>query len=225
MDRVDSKVQSAVALGKPELSDSSEKIVVNYYLTSTRKRLIDVVFALLGLSMIAPLTPFVAVATVLTSGLPVFYRRDRMGLHGRLFSMVKFRTMTNGVRAQEQTLRTEQDDPRISKVGRLLRKSYIDELPQFWNVLKGEMSVVGPRPEFPELASELSQIRKKFPQRLAAKPGITGLAQVRYSYSFDNAHAAGRLPYDLEYIKEASLRVDIWIILQTIMRSVKFGGT
>lgn len=225
LDTADLEIQTPVRFGVSELSDSDQRIIVNNYLTSTQKRIIDIFFALVGLTLVVMLTPFVAVVTILTSGFPVFYRRDRMCLHGRLFSMVKFRTMTNGVRAEAQILRTEQNDPRISTIGKLLRRSYIDELPQFWNVLLGQMSVVGPRPEFPELAVELTQIRKKFPLRLAAKPGITGLAQIRYSYSSDNTHAAGRLPYDLEYIKRASLRMDTWIIMQTIIRSVKLGGT
>jgi len=225
VDKTESNFPAAAAIGDPVESLPIEVASVNGYLTSRRKRVVDILFSVIGLTAVIVLTPFVALVTVLTSGLPIFYRRDRLGLYGRQFSMAKFRTMANSENSTRQNLRTEQNDPRISQVGWILRKTYIDELPQFWNVLMGQMSVVGPRPEFPELAVELSQIRKKFPRRLAAKPGITGLAQVRYSYSFDNAHAAGRLPYDLEYIKRASLRFDIWIIIQTITKTVRLSGT
>jgi len=225
MDKSESKYNPTLAYEDSAFLELPVTMAVNGYLSSRRKRLIDIAFSVVGVSMVLILTPFVALMIILTSGFPVFYRRERLGLHGRQFKMVKFRTMTNADRTHGQSLRTEANDPRVSKVGWFLRRAYIDELPQFWNVLLGQMSVVGPRPEFPALAVELSQIRKNFPRRLATKPGITGLAQIRYSYSFNNAHAAGRLPYDLEYIKRASLKVDLWIIMQTITKSVKFGGT
>ena len=164
------------------------------YLTSQRKRALDIVFALVGLMITLVLLVPVSLIMVLTSGFPVFYRRDRLGLYGRKFVMVKFTTMKTGSASDTNDLRTAINDPRISMIGRIIRKTYVDELPQFWNVLMGEMSVVGPRPEFPELAIELNQIRRQFPKRLLAKPGVTGLAQVRYTYSHDNAHAVGRLP-------------------------------
>lgn len=225
MDKTKPDFPSAAAIGNQVESLPVEVVNVNSYLISRRKRVVDILFSLIGISAVIGLFPFVALVTVLTSGLPIFYRRDRLGLNGRPFNMAKFRTMVNGDNHARQNLRTEQNDPRISSVGRILRRTYVDELPQFWNVLLGQMSVVGPRPEFSELAVELTQISKKFPRRLAAKPGITGLAQIRYSYSFDNAHAAGRLPYDLEYIKRASLRFDIWIITKTISKAMKLGGT
>ena len=170
-------------------------------------------------------TPFVTIALIVTSGPPIFYRRERLGREGRLFRMVKFRTMVEGNTETSASLRTAQNDPRISKIGRVLRQSYIDELPQFWNVLRGDMSVVGPRPEFPELAKELKLIRSQFPKRLTVKPGITGLAQIYYSHSHTNDHAARRLHYDLEYVKRASFRVDLWIITRTITRSLRFRGS
>ena len=209
-------MQSAIAV---------EDVTFNSYLTSNNKRFLDVVVSIIGLALTIMLLPMVAVMVLANSGFPVFFRRERLGLHGIKFVMVKFRTMSNSGHDSESNLRTSKNDLRISRPGRFLRKTYIDELPQFWNVLKGEMSVVGPRPEFPELAVELGHIRKRFPDRLAAKPGITGLAQIRYTYSHNNAHAAGRLPYDLEYIKRASFRLDLWIIWQTIARAVKLNGT
>ena len=200
-------------------------MTVNCYLLSKRKRTIDIIFAVFGILLLALISPFIAIATILTNGMPVFYKRERLGVNGIRFSMFKFRTMQNNATNVKQNLRTELNDPRILKIGKILRKTYIDELPQFWNVIKGEMSVVGPRPEFPELSDELSLIRKQFSRRVSVKPGITGLAQVLYSYSFDNEHAVGRLPYDLEYIKRASLILDLWIIKQTITRTFKLNGT
>ncbi len=206
-------------------ANAGEIEVVNTYLTSRSKRYIDISFAIIGLIAVAISLPFVAVLLISSSGLPVFYRRARLGLYGREFSMVKYRTMEKNDKTPENALRTAKNDPRISRIGSILRKSYVDELPQFWNVLKGDMSAVGPRPEFPELAIQLSRIRSEFPRRLLAKPGITGLAQIRYQYSHDNAHAAGRLPFDLTYIKQASFKVDLWIISRTLAKSFKFGGT
>jgi len=197
----------------------------NSYLISRRKRALDLLFAVAGLVIMLVLIVPVSIVVVASSGFPVFYRRDRLGLYGRKFVMVKFKTMSRSKNDDINRLRTAKDDPRISKVGRILRKTYVDELPQFWNVFKGEMSAVGPRPEFPELAVELRQIRTQFPKRLLGKPGVTGLAQIRYVYSHDNAHAAGRLPYDLEYLKKASVRYDLWIVWRTIAKALKFGGT
>ncbi len=225
MDKLDLDESLSATQSEERTADSDYVGLAAGYLISKRKRLVDLFVGVFGLLIVGLMLLPLSIIIIVASGFPVFYRRERLGIHGRVFVMVKFRTMVNLERQSGLGLRTVNDDPRISFVGRLLRKSYIDELPQFWNVIKGDMSVVGPRPEFPELAIELTRIRKQFPKRLDAKPGLTGLAQIRYAHSHDNAHAAGRLPYDLEYTKRASFLVDLWIIWQTILKTIRFSGT
>jgi lipopolysaccharide/colanic/teichoic acid biosynthesis glycosyltransferase len=225
MDKLDLDESLSATQSEARTADSDYVGLAAGYLLSKRKRLVDLFVGVFGLLIVGLMLLPLSIIIIVASGFPVFYRRERLGIHGRVFIMVKFRTMVNLERQSGLGLRTVNDDPRISFVGRLLRKSYIDELPQFWNVIKGDMSVVGPRPEFPELAIELTRIRKQFPKRLNAKPGLTGLAQIRYVHSHDNAHAAGRLPYDLEYTKRASFLVDLWIIWQTILKTIRFSGT
>ncbi len=225
MDKLDLDESLSATQSEARTADSDYVGLAAGYLLSKRKRLVDLFVGVFGLLIVGLMLLPLSIIIIVASGFPVFYRRERLGIYGRVFIMVKFRTMVNLERQSGLGLRTVNDDPRISFVGRLLRKSYIDELPQFWNVIKGDMSVVGPRPEFPELAIELTRIRKQFPKRLNAKPGLTGLAQIRYVHSHDNAHAAGRLPYDLEYTKRASFLVDLWIIWQTILKTIRFSGT
>lgn len=156
---------------------------------------------------------------------PVFYKRSRLGLHGKGFDLIKFRTMNEGSDQKKSGLRTQVLDSRITNIGRVLRKSYIDELPQFWNVFKGDMSIVGPRPEFPELYVDLEKIMSGFTERLVVRPGITGLAQTQYKHAHNDIEAAGRLKYDMKYIETASFFGDLFIIVQTVFRSMKFKGS
>ena len=144
---------------------------------------------------------------------------------GKRFQLVKLRTMTVGSDSDKSGLRTKSFDTRVTKSGRFLRKCYLDEFPQFWNVLIGEMSVVGPRPEFPELYNSLEKISPNFRDRLIIKPGITGLAQVEYKHAHNDIEAAGRLEFDMDDIRSSNFLLDIKIILLTIKRSLRLGGS
>ena len=197
---------------------------VSPYLNSRRKRAFDIALSLVGLFVLGLILPIVGFAVCLTSRGPIFHSRARVGKDDVLFSMIKFRTMVRAGGEDSGQLRTQTGDPRITKVGTVLRKTYIDEIPQFLNVLRGEMSIVGPRPEFPELARELVRARPEFAKRTAAKPGITGLAQVQYVHATDDEQAANRISYDLKYIRHASLRLDVKLVVKTLRRAARFGG-
>lgn len=184
------------------------------------KRLMDVVGALLGLVLLAPLFAAVAVWIRLDSPGPVLFRQRRIGRDGRPFVLLKFRTMRVGAdrewrppatRGELDTFRfQEADDPRVTRAGRWLRRTSLDELPNLWNVLRGEMSLVGPRPEVPEIVA-LYDARMR--GRLAVKPGITGLAQISGRGELTTGEA---IEYDLEYCRTWSLCLDVRILLRTV---------
>lgn len=179
------------------------------------KRVVDVSIASLGLVTMIPLFLVVAILIKLDSPGPVFYRQQRVGLDSHHFKLIKFRSMVDGAESSGPRW-AQENDHRVSRVGRWLRKSRIDEIPQFINVLKGEMSVVGPRPERPIF---VEQLRKRIPYydiRHSVRPGITGWAQVmfRYAASAEDSHL--KLQYDLYYIKNLSF----WLDLRTMMRTI-----
>ncbi len=179
------------------------------------KRMLDLVFAAVGLVLAAPLMLLAAIAVKLDSAGPVLYRQQRAGEFGRTFVLNKFRSMR--VDAEVRGARfAEENDPRITRIGRFLRKTRIDELPQLWNVLKGEMSMVGPRPERPVFIEQLEQQVPFFKQRLYVKPGITGHAQVRCRYGATTEDHLEKLEYDLYYIKSHSFMFDLSIMLDTV---------
>lgn len=180
------------------------------------KRLIDLTGGVLGAIATVIALPWVALAIFLESGRPVFFRQSRLGQGGRTYNVVKFRTMQKDAESEGIPLWAMERDPRMTKVGAVLRKTYVDEFPQFWNVLKGEMSLVGPRPERPELVAELEKAIPFYRARLLAKPGITGWAQINYGKGASMEGSADKLEYDLYYIKHRSLLMDLWIILRTI---------
>jgi len=146
---------------------------------------------------------------------PILYRQTRVGRHNRPFEVLKFRSMRENAEEDGAVWATE-DDPRITRVGRCIRKLRIDELPQLWNVLRGDMSVVGPRPERPEFVAQLAQSLPFYRSRHAVKPGITGWAQVCYPYGASDADALEKLQYDLYYVKHRNLLFDLAIVLQTV---------
>jgi lipopolysaccharide/colanic/teichoic acid biosynthesis glycosyltransferase len=158
----------------------------------------------------------------LTSRGPVLYSQKRVGLNGRSFQCYKFRTMRSDAEADSGPTWACDDDPRITKVGRFLRISRLDEIPQLWNVLRGDMEFVGPRPERPEFVEMLSQAIPYYNLRHATRPGITGWAQTRYKYSNTIEDAKEKLRYDLYYIKNCSPALDLWIVFNTI-RTVVLG--
>jgi sugar transferase (PEP-CTERM system associated) len=183
---------------------------------SAVKRALDLTAASIGLLLSAPLMLMVAAAVKLTSPGPVFYRQQRVGQYGRLFTLCKFRSMCEGAEAQTGAVWAKANDSRVTPVGRVIRKTRLDELPQLWNVLKGDMSFVGPRPERPEFVVSLTQEIAFYGQRHAVKPGLTGWAQVSYPYGASVQDAMEKLQYDLFYIKNMSPALDLFIILKTI---------
>ena len=194
------------------------------YLSSIRKRLLDIAIGSVGVLLLAVVFPFVALAIKLNSPGPVFYRQRRMGRNGEPFELVKFRTMTVDAERAHGAVWARPNDPRVTTVGRYLRKLYIDEFPQWWNVLAGHMSVVGPRPKRPELIGQILGFVPNFNRRLLAKPGITGLAQVNYRYTSTMMEARNKLRHDVLYINAASLWLDIRLIMQTLRRVTMFKG-
>ncbi len=182
--------------------------------TKAAKRTFDVVVAGVGLLLTAPLLPFLALLVRRTPG-PVIFRQTRLGESGRQFTIFKFRTMRQDAEAPGRAIWAEELDPRITSIGRLMRKTRLDELPQLWNVLRGDMSVVGPRPERPEFLEQLQETVPFWTRRHLVKPGITGWAQVRRGYTADAEGTAEKLSYDLWYLRHRSLVVDLAISVKT----------
>ena len=163
-----------------------------------------------------PIVILTAIAVRLSSPGPVFYRQTRVGMEGALFTLYKFRSMRQDAEAATGAVWATKDDPRVTKIGRVLRKTRIDELPQLFNVLRGEMSIVGPRPERPEFVKELSEQIPYYRQRHCVRPGITGWAQINYKYGDTTEDTISKLEYDLFYIKNMSLSLDTYIIFHTL---------
>jgi sugar transferase (PEP-CTERM system associated) len=180
------------------------------------RRALNFSVALLGLILASPLLPFIVIAVRLDSSGPILYRQQRVGRRGQVFYCYKFRTMRVDAEADTGATWASDDDPRITRVGKFLRSSRLDEIPQLWCVLKGDMHFVGPRPERPEFVEWLSKEIPYYGVRHVVRPGITGWAQVQYKYGNTLADAREKLQYDLFYIKNASLGLDLLIMFQTI---------
>ncbi len=180
------------------------------------RRTLNFLVALAGTLISLPLLPFIVLAVKLDSSGPVLYRQQRVGRRGVVFRCYKFRTMRVDAEADTGATWATDDDPRITRVGRFLRSSRLDEIPQLWCVLKGDMHFVGPRPERPEFVEWLSKEIPYFGVRHVVRPGITGWAQVQYKYGNTLEDAREKLQYDLFYIKNASLGLDLLIMFQTI---------
>lgn len=186
------------------------------------KRYVDVMIALIGGIILLPVIVGLAIAILATSGTPVLYRQARTGENGRRFTVYKFRTMVKDAEAEGGAQYAARDDPRVTPLGRIMRKFRLDELPQLWNVLLGEMSFIGPRPERPEFIAELQARIPYYNLRHVVRPGITGWAQVMYGYGDDAEDAVEKLQYDLFYIKNYSLLLDISILVRSI-KVILFG--
>jgi sugar transferase (PEP-CTERM system associated) len=192
---------------------------------SLGKRTMDILFAVVGLIVGAPLLLLVALAVKLTSPGPALYHQKRVGLNGQLFTVHKFRSMRPDAEAGTGAVwASKAGDPRVTPVGRFMRRTRLDELPQLWNVLIGEMSFVGPRPERPEFVGELTQQIPFYGQRHVIRPGLTGWAQVRYTYGASQEDALQKLQFDLYYIKNLSLSLDLFIVLETVKTVVLRRG-
>jgi len=176
----------------------------------------SILIGVLGLVVFSPLMLLTAIAVKLTSKGPIFYRQRRVGINGRIFTLAKFRSMYADAEARTGAVWATKDDPRITPLGRWLRRLRLDELPQFWNVVKGEMAIVGPRPERPEFVDVLAQQIPYYRQRLAVKPGITGWAQINHKYGDTAEDAMVKLEYDLYYIKHIAPALDFYIIFHTV---------
>jgi sugar transferase (PEP-CTERM system associated) len=184
--------------------------------TMSVKRGMDFLLAALGLLVTLPLFPLIALLIKLDSPGPVFYRQERLGEGGTVFWLVKFRSMRNDAEAQTGPVWAGERDPRVTRVGRILRRTRLDELPQLMNVLRGEMSLVGPRPERPAFIRELQEKIPFYLHRLAVKPGLTGWAQVKYHYGSTVEDALEKLQYDFYYVKNLSIFLDLLILLHTL---------
>jgi sugar transferase (PEP-CTERM system associated) len=180
------------------------------------RRSLNFLVALIGSVLSLPLLPFIWLAVKLDSFGPVLYRQQRVGRRGEVFYCYKFRTMRVDAEADTGATWATDDDPRITRVGKVLRSSRLDEIPQLWCVLKGDMHFVGPRPERPEFVEWLSKEIPYYGVRHVVRPGITGWAQVQYKYGNTLEDAREKLQYDLFYIKNASLGLDLLIMFQTI---------
>ncbi|MGH7794692.1 MAG: sugar transferase [Candidatus Binatia bacterium] len=187
------------------------------------KRMVDILVAItLGVPTLLSF-PLIAAAIKLESPGPVMFRQRRVGRDGRVFEVVKFRTMVSDAERNGAQWATP-DDNRITRIGRLLRKTRVDELPQLWNVLIGEMSLVGPRPERPEFIDELNQRIPFFGARSIVRPGLTGWAQINFGYGSSESDALEKLQYDLYYIKNRSIALELSILLKTASTIVRFEG-
>jgi sugar transferase (PEP-CTERM system associated) len=180
------------------------------------RRLVSILMALALLALVLPLIPIIILAIRLTSPGPVLYRQKRVGRLGQVFSCYKFRTMRADAEADAGPTWAGDEDPRITRVGRWLRITRFDEIPQLWNVLKGDMAFVGPRPERPEFVEWLNREIPYYQLRHILRPGITGWAQISYKYGSSVEDAKEKLRYDLFYIKNLSLGLDLLIIFQTV---------
>jgi sugar transferase (PEP-CTERM system associated) len=180
------------------------------------RRAISVIISLIGLLVALPLLPFIILAIRLDSKGPIFYTQTRVGKGGRLFKVVKFRTMRQDAEAASGPKWAGDHDPRVTRVGKFLRASRLDEIPQLWCVLKGDMAFVGPRPERPEFIELLSKEIPYYGVRHMVRPGLTGWAQVKYKYGSTVEESREKLQYDLFYIKNVSIGLDLLIMFQTI---------
>jgi len=190
------------------------------------KRAFDLVAAVCGLILSLPLTIITAILVKLESPRdPIFYHQERVGLNGAPFTIHKFRTMKSDAEAKTGPVWSAGDsDPRITRVGRFMRKTRLDEIPQLWNVLMGDMSLIGPRPERPSFVEQLTRQIPFYGQRHVVKPGVTGWAQVRYAYGASVEDALEKMQYDLYYVKHMSLMFDLLIALETIKTVVLRRG-
>lgn len=188
------------------------------------KRVLDVVFGVVGMLVFLLMLPFIALAIVIDSGMPIFYKQNRLGRGGREFMIYKLRTMRQDAERDGGAKFAAQNDPRITRVGNFLRKTRLDEFPQFLNVISGEMSLIGPRAERPEWVTHFEKSIPFYRARLLVKPGISGWAQVNYGYTDSEEDTAVKLEYDLYYIKHRNLLMDLDIVLRTVGTMLRFKG-
>jgi lipopolysaccharide/colanic/teichoic acid biosynthesis glycosyltransferase len=187
------------------------------------KRLLDIGCGALGTLALLPVIAFVAVGNLCANRGPLFFRQERVGRDGRVFTMLKFRTM-RAVGGEPANEWTSEDDPRITPFGRFLRRSHLDELPQMVNIVRGDLAIVGPRPEQPHYVAELRAKIPFYDIRLLVRPGLTGWAQVKFGYAGDERDALEKLQYDFWYLRHQSLLIDLRIMGRTLRELAGRGG-
>lgn len=200
--------------------DQAHSNAINEFL----KRFVDILGALTGLILLILFAPLISLLILIDSGFPILYRQNRLGKNGKLFELLKFRTMVKDAEKDGQALLAQENDQRITRIGRLLRRSHLDELPQFINVLRGDISLVGPRAERPELVDKLQKKIPFYRARLFVNPGMTGWAQINYRYATNVRETAIKLEHDLYYIKNRNLLLDLMIIFRTLLAVIRFQG-
>lgn len=188
-------------------------------------RIINIICGILAMFVFIPVFPFVFIGNLFFSRGPIFYLQERVGKNGKLFNIIKFRTMITDAEKYSGPKYASENDERITRVGKILRRTRLDELPQFINILKGEMNLIGPRPEREVFIQELSKAIPFFKIRNTIKPGLTGWAQVNYKYTSDPDDTLVKLQYDLYYIKNRSVLLDLSILFRTIAVILKLKGT
>jgi len=186
---------------------SQEKMII--------KRVFDIIISLVGIVLVSPVILVVALIMLITEGRPIFYTQERATIGNRAFKLIKFRSMVIDAESETGAIWASEDDPRVTKLGRFLRRFWLDELPQLFNVIKGDMSLVGPRPERPFFIDQFSEEIPDFHYRLTVKAGVTGLAQVMGKYS---TTPENKIKYDLMYIRNASILFDLKIIIETVKK-------
>jgi exopolysaccharide biosynthesis polyprenyl glycosylphosphotransferase len=188
------------------------------------KRLLDFAGGMVGTLIMLALFPFISLAIILESGFPIFFAQERLGRGGQPYKIIKFRTMSRDAEKEGEARMAEENDERVTKVGWFLRRTHLDEFPQFMNVLRGEMSLVGPRAERPQMVAYFQKALPFYRARLLAKPGVTGWAQINFGYAGTVEETAIKLEFDLYYIEHRSLLLDVAIILRTIWNVLGFKG-
>ena len=192
-------------------------------MTNIYKRGFDIFFSLLGIVLLSPLFLVIYLIVRITEGSPVIYSQERIGLHGKPFMIYKFRSMVNNTEENGTPMLAEEDDCRLTQTGRMLRNTHLDELPQLWNVLKGDMSFVGPRPERKYFIDRIMEHDKRYEMLYRVRPGITSNATIYNGYTNTMEKMLRRLEMDLDYLNHQSLWSDIRIIAKTVLSIVGIG--
>ena len=192
-------------------------------MTNIYKRGFDIFFSLLGIVLLSPLFLVIYLIVRMTEGSPVIYSQERIGLHGKPFMIYKFRSMVNNTEENGTPMLAEEDDCRLTRTGRMLRNTHLDELPQLWNVLKGDMSFVGPRPERKYFIDRIMEHDKRYEMLYRVRPGITSNATIYNGYTNTMEKMLRRLEMDLDYLNHQSLWSDIRIIAKTVLSIVGIG--
>jgi len=211
---------------KSSLSKSLKVLRVRLVLSwrSMVKRSLDILVSAFGLTVTFPFLVLIATAIKTTSRGPIFFKQTRVGIRGKIFNMYKFRTMMQDAEAKSGPVWAKENDPRVTRIGAFLRKTHLDELPQFINVLRGEMSLVGPRPERPYFVQEFRKVIPHYDRRLFAKPGITGLAQIKRRYDETIHDVKKKVRYDVLYIRKMCPVLDMMVLAMTVKAVVLGTG-